>query len=34
MTPFLESHRDGAVAILTMNRPATRNAVDGFAVVD
>lgn len=27
MTPFLNNQRDGAVVILTMNRPETRNAI-------
>lgn len=34
MTPFLEYRKEGAVAVLTMNEPATRNALSGNAAVD
>lgn len=34
MTPFLKVDREGAVVVLTMNQPATRNALNGTTVVD
>jgi enoyl-CoA hydratase/carnithine racemase len=34
MTPFLKSTRDGAVVILTMNQPNTRNALTGNTAVE
>jgi len=34
MTTFLKSERDGAILTLTMNQPATRNALTGNSAVD
>jgi enoyl-CoA hydratase/carnithine racemase len=34
MTAFLTTTRDGAIVTLTMDQPATRNALNGFEVVD
>ncbi len=34
MDPFLDIRRDGAVCIVTMNQPATRNALTGNSAVD
>jgi enoyl-CoA hydratase/carnithine racemase len=34
MTPFLKSTRDGAIVILTMNQPDTRNALTGNTAVE
>jgi enoyl-CoA hydratase/carnithine racemase len=34
MTPFLRVDRRGAIVVLTMNQPSTRNALNGTTVVD
>jgi enoyl-CoA hydratase/carnithine racemase len=34
MIPFLQVDREGAVVVLTMNQPSTRNALNGTTVVD
>ena len=34
MTRFLHTERDGAIVILTMDSPSTRNALNGFETVD